>query len=67
MALHKNNYNFQRFSSPKIELPVLTGEEKHLAPAGNPTTAVQLVARRDAIDTRVLRMECTPRHIYFFL
>jgi hypothetical protein len=29
------------------------GEEKHLAPAGNPTPAVQPVARRDATDTGV--------------
>jgi hypothetical protein len=45
MALHKNNYNLQRFSTPEIEPPVLSGEDKHLAPAGNPTPAVQSVAR----------------------
>jgi hypothetical protein len=43
------------------------GEEKHLAPAGNPTPVVQPVARRDATDTGVIRMECTPLHIYFSL
>jgi hypothetical protein len=42
-------------------------EEKHLAPAGNPTTAVQPVARRDATDTGVIRTECTLFHIYFSL
>jgi hypothetical protein len=41
------------------------GVEKHLAPVGNPTPAVQPVARRDATDTGVKRMECTPLHIYF--
>jgi hypothetical protein len=43
------------------------GEEKLLAPDGNPTPAVQPVARRDATDTGVIRMECTPLHIYFSL
>jgi hypothetical protein len=43
------------------------GEEKHLAPAGNPTPAVQPVARRDATDTGVLRTECNPLHIYVSL
>jgi hypothetical protein len=43
------------------------GEEKHLAPAGNPTPAVQPVARRDATDTGVIRMECTLLHVYFSL
>jgi hypothetical protein len=43
------------------------GEEKHLAPAGNPTPAVQLVARRDPTDTGVIRMAFTPLHIYFSL
>jgi hypothetical protein len=33
------------------------GEEKHLAPAGNPTPAVQPLARRDATDTGVIGME----------
>jgi hypothetical protein len=33
------------------------GEEKHLAPAGNPTPAVQPIARQDATDTGVIRME----------
>jgi hypothetical protein len=42
------------------------GEEKHLAPAGNPSPAVQPVARRDATDTGVIRMECTPVHIFHF-
>jgi hypothetical protein len=64
MALHKNNYNLQRFSPHEIETPVIAGEEKHLAPAANPTPAVQPVARRDATDTGVIRMECTPLHIY---
>jgi hypothetical protein len=41
------------------------GEEKHIAPAGNPTLAVQPVAHRDATHTGVIRMECTPLHIYF--
>jgi hypothetical protein len=40
-------------------------EEKHLTPARNPTPAVQPVARQDATDTGVIRMECTPLHIYF--
>jgi hypothetical protein len=43
------------------------GEEKHLAFAGNPNPAVQPVARRDATDAGVIRMECTPVHIYFSL
>jgi hypothetical protein len=43
------------------------GEEKHLASAGNPTSAVQPEARRDATDTGVIRMEFTPPHIYFSL
>jgi hypothetical protein len=43
------------------------GEEKHLAPAGNPNPAVQPVARRDATDTGVIWIECTPLHIYFSL
>jgi hypothetical protein len=43
------------------------GEEKLLAPAGNPTPAVQPVSRRDATDTGVIRMECTPLHIFFSL
>jgi hypothetical protein len=43
------------------------GEEKHLAPARNPTPAVQPVARRDATDTGVIRMAFTPLHIYFSL
>jgi hypothetical protein len=43
------------------------GEEKHLALAGNPNPAVQPVARRDATNTGVIRMECTPPHIYFSL
>jgi hypothetical protein len=43
------------------------GEEKHLAPAGNLTPAVQPVARRDATDTGVIRMASTPLHIYFSL
>jgi hypothetical protein len=67
MALHKNNYNLQRFSPPEIEPPVLNGEEKHLAFAGNPTPAAQPIARRDATDTGVIRLECTPLHIYFSL
>jgi hypothetical protein len=81
MALYKNNYNLQRFLPPEVEPPVLTGkeadgpqnrsercrEEKHLAPAGNPTPAVQPVVSRDATDTGVMRMECTPLHIYFSL
>jgi hypothetical protein len=53
MALHKNNYNLQRFlppPPPQIEPLILTGEEKYLASAGNPTPAVQPVARRDAMD-----------------
>jgi hypothetical protein len=36
-------------------------------PAGNPTPASQPVARRDATDTGVIRMVCTPLHIYFSL
>jgi hypothetical protein len=67
MALHKINYNLQRFSPPEIEPPLLTGEENHLAPAGNPTPSVRLVARRDATGTGVMRMDCTPFHIYFSL
>jgi hypothetical protein len=43
------------------------GEEKHLAPALNPTPAVHPYARRDAKDTAVIRTECTPLHIYFSL
>jgi hypothetical protein len=43
------------------------GEEKHLAPAENPTPAIQPVARRDATDTGVIRMAFTPLHIYFSL
>jgi hypothetical protein len=42
-------------------------EEKHLAPAGNPTPTVQPLARRDATDTGVRRMAFTPLHIYFSL
>jgi hypothetical protein len=38
--------------------------KQHLAPAGYPTPAVQPVARRDATDTGVIRMECIPLHIY---
>jgi hypothetical protein len=34
----------------------LCGEEKHLAPPGNPTLAVQPVARRDATDIGVIRI-----------
>jgi hypothetical protein len=41
------------------------GEEKRLAPAGNPTTSVQPVVRRDAMDTGMIRMAFTPLHIYF--
>jgi hypothetical protein len=43
------------------------GEEKHLAPAGNPTPAVQPGARRGATDTGVIRMAFTPLYIYFSL
>jgi hypothetical protein len=43
------------------------GEEKHLAPARNPTPVVNPYARRDATDTAVIRTECTPLHIYFSL
>jgi hypothetical protein len=43
------------------------GEEKHLAPAGNPILAVQPVAHRDATDAEVIRMAFTPLHIYFSL
>jgi hypothetical protein len=43
------------------------GEDKHVAPEGNPTPAVQSVASRDATDTGVIRMNCTPLHIYFSL
>jgi hypothetical protein len=43
------------------------GEEKHLAPARNSTPAVQPAARRDATDTGVIRMECTPVHNYYSL
>jgi hypothetical protein len=43
------------------------GEEKHLAHAGNPTPPIQPEARRDATDTRVIRMAFTPLHIYFSL
>jgi hypothetical protein len=32
------------------------GEEKHLAPAVNPTPAVQTVARRNTTDTGVIRI-----------
>jgi hypothetical protein len=56
MALYKNNYNLRRC------LPL----EKE-PPAWNQTPAVQPVARRDATDTGVIRMECTPLHIYFSL
>jgi hypothetical protein len=43
------------------------GEEKYLTPARNSTPAVQPVARRDATDTGVTKMECTTLHIYFSL
>jgi hypothetical protein len=43
------------------------GEEKHLAPARNPTSAVHPYARRDATDTAVIRTECIPLYIYFSL
>jgi hypothetical protein len=43
------------------------GEEKHLAPAGKPTPAVQPVARGAATDTRVIRIECIPPRIYISL
>jgi hypothetical protein len=43
------------------------GEEKRLAHSGNPTPAVQPVARRDATDTVVIRMAFTPINIYFSL
>jgi hypothetical protein len=77
MALYKNNYNLQTFLPPR-KSPRYSiggpqngfgrcGEEKHLAPAGNSTPAVQPVARRNATDTGVIRMECTPLHIYFSL
>jgi hypothetical protein len=36
-------------------------------PAANPNPAVRPVARRDATDTGVIRMECTQLHIYFSL
>jgi hypothetical protein len=78
MALYKNNHNLLRFSSPMKELPVLLyrrlggpqnrsgrrGEEKHLAPARNPTPAVNPYARRDATDTAVIRTDYTP-HLFF--
>jgi hypothetical protein len=67
MALYKNNYNFQRFippsprKSPRYSLDTrlgvpqnqsgCCGEEKHLAPAWNPTPAAQPVALLDATDT----------------
>jgi hypothetical protein len=35
---------------------VRCGEEKHPAPAGNPTLSVQPLARRDAMDTGVIRI-----------
>jgi hypothetical protein len=41
------------------------GEKKHLVPAPNSTPAVQSIVRRDATDTGVIRMECTPVHLYF--
>jgi hypothetical protein len=75
MALYKNNHNLQKFLSPEKEPPVLTGYEAGWAPepvwtlwrretsAGNPTPAVQPVARRDATYTGVIRMECTPPQI----
>jgi hypothetical protein len=78
MAL-KINHNLLRFLSPLKEpryslyrrlgepqnQSERCGEEKHLAPARNPTPAVHPYARRDATDTAVIRMECTPLHIYF--
>jgi hypothetical protein len=81
MALYTNDHSLQRFSTPEKETRYSLyrslggpqnrsgryGEEKHLAPARNPTTAVQPVARRDATDTAVIRTECTPPHIYFSL
>jgi hypothetical protein len=82
MALYKNNYNLQRFLPPENEPPLFSldgrlggpqnrsgscGEKKHLAPTGNPTPAVQPVARPDATDIGLIRMECTPLHIYFSL
>jgi hypothetical protein len=79
MALYKKNYNLQRFllpeKEPRYSLDRRLGgpqnwsghcrEEKHFAPARNPTPAVQPTARQDATDTGVIRMECTPLHIYF--
>jgi hypothetical protein len=64
MGLYKNNYNLQRFIPPR-KSPLYSldrrlggpqnrsgycGEEKHLVPPGNPTLAVQPVARRDATE-----------------
>jgi hypothetical protein len=49
---------------PRPDLDVV--EREHLAPAGNSTPAVHPVARRDATDTGVIRMECTPlSHLFF--
>jgi hypothetical protein len=81
MALYKNNYNLQRFLPPQKEPQYSLerrlggpqnqsgrcGEEKHLAPARNPSPAVQPVGHRDATDTGVIEMECTPPHNYFSL
>jgi hypothetical protein len=72
MTLYKNKYNYikiiiickgffpryslyRRLGGPQNRSG-RCGEEKHLALAGNPTPAVQPVARRDATDTGVMRM-----------
>jgi hypothetical protein len=79
MALYKSNHDLLRSPSPMKEPRYSLcrrlagpqnrsgrrGKEKHLAPAQNPTPAVHPYARRDAMDTAVIRMECTPLHIYF--
>jgi hypothetical protein len=41
------------------------GEEKHFAPAGNPTPAVQPVARRDATDTGDKNGVSSTSHLFF--
>jgi hypothetical protein len=39
--------------------------DRRSAPAGNPTPAVHPASRRVAMDTGVIRVECTPVQIYF--
>jgi hypothetical protein len=80
-GIKKNNHNLLRFSFPMKEPPYSLyrrlcgaqnqsghhGEEKHLAPAHNPTPPVHHYAHRDPTDKAVTRTDCTPLHIYFSL